>query len=226
MCNLRTNYRCGHVRYRKITCKAKSRRQKYCFPFFATMPQCINTNPQVSFDPCPSCLRQQDIELQPIQPLPGRIRPTSEELMIEAAMLPGHFDVCPGGRNRNSAIHSDVQTAVTMVPGVDYAPHIEQRYPPYLNSAPARSETTRMQSRSGPSRPRGAPLPSSPRERSMRTPAQHRRTNTSRWVDTTRYPRGDHMVSPVLPGWSDPDMVSPTSSIADQFVVEGGLGFF
>lgn len=240
MCNLRTDHWCGHVSYRKVTCVAKkTRRQKYCFPLFASVPKCVNTNPQVSFDFCPSCLRrdqsdrhlqsdraaQQDIALQPMQPLPGQVRPTSVELMIEAAMLPGHFDVSRDRDLRDLTINSHVQAALTMVPGMDYAPQVRQRYPPHLTSATTRSRTTRMAgTRSGAARPRGAPLPSSP--------GQHRRTNTSHWVDTTRFPRGDDVVSPVLPGWTDPAMVSPISSVADmrthreQAVVRGDLGFF
>lgn len=243
MCNLRTNYACGHVSFRKVSCRAKkARQQRFCFFPFVSALKCVDTNPQTSYEICSRCVHrvlddtrlqrwaqqevaaQRDIQLQPVQ---RRARPTSEELTIEAAMLPGHFNISSRATQRDSIISPEVQATVTMAPGVDYAPQVQQRHPSHVRSDPGKHATTKKRSRSGPSTPRGAP--SSSRGRRTNTPALPRRTETSRWVDTTRYAGGDRRVSPSSSGWADPAQVSPTFSgidAAEEHAVEGGLGFF
>lgn len=110
MCNLRTFHACGHVSYRKLRCRAKQARLRlFCLMPFVSAPQCVVTNPQTSYEACCRCVSRIQHGMRPqlgpqevpspreMQPLPA-----SDDRNIDAAMLPGHFDVASRVAQNNS----------------------------------------------------------------------------------------------------------------------------
>lgn len=140
MCNHRTIHACGHVRYRKLTCRANKAQGRTCWSLaFAAAPQCVLTDHYASYELCSGCLRggqdepsaqrragqqaarrESQPQQQP-QPAQLRARPASTLLLREAAMLPGHFDVGKSAVDhdlaRNQITH---QSASTRTPAVEF----------------------------------------------------------------------------------------------------------
>lgn len=139
----RVYYYCGHSRIEKVKCVKKAHRERFClFTLFSSPPECDNTRKKTLESPnsCSSCqayLKQSPREYRPVQwqplqqPPPARTRGA------------GHAAV-PAGRhnhhsqNRRQRVHRHdsflepaLQAALTTSPGVDYAPHVQNRYPAY-----------------------------------------------------------------------------------------------
>lgn len=195
MCQEKTVHLCGHASYRKNgSCAKKQSQRSSCFVFFKAAPQCPNTTiMKRSTEPCPPCLVND--RAQWAAQIEKQRKGDASRRHAAAAAAVRMAEFAPQRPQAARLPARYVERGVEM----ETMPQYTYDLPP-LRPTQLEPQVMSSSSRNGSSR----------RQR----PSQGR-PSTSRYVDTTRYHKGDTRVSGVFSGYADPTLVSPHSSVED-----------